>query len=363
MEKVTTHVGLDVHAERIVLASLTGQAKEPTVWDIPNDERAIRRTFHRLARQAYELRCCYEAGPCGFELHRQLTAMSIECDVVAPSLIPVRTGDRVKTDKRDAVKLARLFRAGELTTITVPSVQQEALRDLLRARDDVRKDLVAARNRLAKFLIRHGHFFRGGRKKWTKRFWIWLRTLEFERETERLTFEHYVHQVEHQLERRAELDRHINRIAQTDAYAEPVARLACLRGISTLAAMVLLAEIGDFRRFGSPRQLMSFLGLVPREYSSGGKEKRGGLTKTGNTHVRRLLVEASWAYRHRPALGPRTKKALEGQPPAVTAYAKKAQVRLHRRFTRLLSRGKNGPLAAAAVARELSGFAWGIMTM
>ena len=287
--------------------------------------------------------------------------MSIECDVVAPSLIPVRTGDRVKTDKRDASKLARLYRAGELTTISVPSEDQEAVRDLVRAREDVRRDLVKARDRLVKFLIRHGRLYTGGKKKWTMRFWAWLKTIQFDRECERLTFEHYVHQVEHQLERRADLDRQIQAVAATKEYALPVAKLCCLRGVSTLSAMILLAEIGDFRRFDSPRQLMSFLGLVPREYSSGGREKRGGITKTGNAHVRRVLVEAAWAYRHRPALGPRAKKALESQPARICDYTKKAQVRLHRRFTRLLARGKSGPLASTAVARELCGFVWGLM--
>lgn len=359
MQKVTTHVGLDVHSERIVIATLQGQAREPEVRDIPNDPKVIRRTFRRLARQAYELRCCYEAGPCGFELHRLLTAMGMTCEVVAPSLIPVRSGDRVKTDQRDASKLARLFRAGELTTITVPSVEQEAVRDLVRAREDVRKDLTAARHRLGKFLIRHGRVFHGG--KWTQRFWVWLRTLEFERECERLTLEHYVQEVEHFAARRADLDREIERIARTEPYAESVAKLTCLRGISTLSAMALIAEIGDFRRFEGPRPLMAFVGLVPREYSSGGREKRGGITKTGNSHVRRILVEAAWSYRHRPAMGPRVKQALRDQPPAVVEYARKAQTRLHRRYSRLVGRGKKSQVAVTAVARELCGFVWGLM--
>lgn len=360
MQKVITHVGLDVHAERIVIASLVGQAREPVISDIPNDEKVIRRTFQRLGREAYELRCCYEAGPCGFELHRLLTGMGILCEVVAPSLIPVRSGDRVKTDRRDATKLARLYRAGELTAITVPSADQEAVRDLVRARDDVRKDLTAARHRLGKFLIRHGRLFRGG-KNWTQRFWVWLRAQQFERECERLTFEHYVNEVEHHAERRADLDRQLESVARQDPYRERVAKLSCLRGISTLSALALVAEIGDFRRFDSPRQLMAFVGLVPREYSSGGKEKRGGITKTGNSHVRRLLVEAAWSYRHRPAFGPRAKQALQGQPAAVAEYAKKTQVRLHRRFNTLLGRGKKPQLAVTAVARELCGFTWGLM--
>jgi transposase len=360
MEKVTTHVGLDVHAERIVIASLVGQSREPVLSDIPNVEKVIRRTFQRLAKESYDLRCCYEAGPCGFELHRQLTAMGITCEVIAPSLIPIRSGDRVKTDRRDATKLARLYRAGELTTITVPSADQEAVRDLVRARDDVRRDLAAARQRLGKFLLRHGRLFHEGRN-WTQRFWVWLRAQRFERECERLTFEHYVHEVEHLLERRIDLDRQLAAVARAGPFAEPIAKLSCLRGISTLSALALVAEIGDFRRFESPRRLMGFLGLVPREYSSGGKEKRGGITKTGNSHARRILVEAAWAYRHRPAFGPRTLAALRTQPPAVTEYVKKAQIRLHRRYTKLVGRGKKSQIAVTAVARELCGFTWGLM--
>jgi transposase len=361
MQKVTTWVGLDVHSERIVIATLVGQGREPEVRDIPNEPKVIRRTFVKFAAEAFELRCCYEAGPCGFEVHRQLTEMGIACEVVAPSLIPVKAGDRVKTDKRDAHKLARLYRAGELTTITVPSAEQEAVRDLIRARDDIRKDLTAARHRLAKFLIRHGHLYTTG-QKWTQRFWAWASKLVFEREGERLTFEHYVAEVQHLVQRRAALEREIERIATTEPYAEGVGKLCCLRGISTLSALALLAEIGDLRRFESPRKLMAYLGLVPREYSSGGKEKRGGITKTGNGHVRRLFVEAAWSYRHRPALGERVREALKGQPPAVVDYAHKAQVRLHRRFTRLVSRGKPSQVAVTAVARELCAFTWGLMT-
>jgi transposase len=243
----------------------------------------------------------------------------------------------------------------------VPSADQEAVRDLVRARDDVRKDLTAARSRLGKFLIRHGRRYHGG-ENWTQRFWVWLRSQEFERECERLTFEHYVHEVEHHLERRADLDREIERVARSEPYAERVAKLTCLRGISTLSAVALLAEIGDFRRFDSPRQLMAYVGIVPREYSSGGKERRGGITKTGNGHVRRILIEASWAYRHRPAFGPRAKQALKHQPARVAEYAGKAQNRLHRRYVRLVGRGKKPQVATTAVARELCGFVWGLMT-
>lgn len=360
MEKVITHLGLDVHAGRVVIARLDGAARIPVVTEIPNEAKVVRRTFRRLASDGHELRCCYEAGPCGFDLYRLLTEMGIACEVVAPALIPVKAGDRVKTDRRDAGKLARLYRAGELTTIHVPTSDQEAVRDLVRAREDVRKDLTAARHRLSKFLIRHGRFYSAG-SKWTQRHWVWLRAQQFDRDCERLTFEHYVLQVEHLVERRALLERDIARIATSEAYAPRVARLACLRGVSVLTAMVLLTEIHDFRRFQSPRQLMAFLGLVPSEYSSGSKERRGGITKTGNSHARRVLIEAAWSYRHRPAFGPRAREALRGQPADIAEYARKSQFRLHRRFTRLVGHGKRSQIAATAVARELCGFVWGLM--
>jgi transposase len=362
MEKVTTHAGLDVHMERIVIATLEGQAREPTILDIPNDPKVIRRTFKRLAAEAYELRCCYEAGPCGYEVYRQLAAMGIACEVIAPALIPVRAGDRVKTDRRDASKLARLHRAGELTAITVPTEDQEAVRDLVRARDDVRKDLTAARHRLGKFLLRHGRAFHDG-KNWTQKFWNWVGGQKFERACERLTFEHYITEVKHLVSRREELDREIEQMAQTKPYAASVGKLTCLRGLSTLSAMALLSEIGDFRRFEHPRQLMAFVGLVPSEYSSGGREKRGGITKTGNSHVRRILVEAGWAYRHRPATSPRARQAHIGQPATLVEYTKRAHHRLHRRYARLIGKGKKPQLAVTAVARELCGFVWGVMTM
>jgi transposase len=361
MEKVITHVGLDVHAERIVFAVLDGAAREAEIRDIPNDAKVVRRTFRRLAEQSYELRCCYEAGPCGYELHRQLSGMGISCEVVAPSLIPSKAGDRVKTDRRDAEKLARLHRAGELTAVTVPSSDQEAVRDLTRARDDVRKDLTSARHRLSKFLMRHGRLFSNG-SNWTQRYWTWLRGQQFEREAERLTFEHYVHEVEHLDGRRCDLDREIAVLAEKKPYADVVAKLTSLRGFSTLAAMALIAEIHDFKRFGSPRQLMAFVGLVPSEYSSGGKEKRGGITKTGNSHARRILIEAAWSYRHLPAFGPRARRAMAQQPGPVREYVSRAQVRLHRRYARLIGRGKKSQVAVTAVARELCGFVWGLMT-
>ena len=361
MKKDITFVGLDVHATSIALAMLPPGAERPVEHEIPTDPKLIRRTFTRLKADAHQLRCCYEAGPCGFELYRQLTALGIPCEVVAPALTPRKPGERIKTDRRDARKLVRLYRAGELTPIRVPTPEEEAVRDLVRAREDVRKDLTAARHRLSKFLLRHGRLFSHG-KKWTERFWRWLRTQTFDRPAERVTFEHYVLQVLHLGERLAALEQEIAAVADTAPYRPAVRRLACLRGISTLSAMTLLAEIQDFRRFEHPRQLMAFLGLVPSEHSSGSKERRRSITKTGNGHTRRILVEAAWAYRHPPALGPRTRRLLADQPPEVVVQVRKAHLRLHKRYARLIGRGKRAQVAVTAVARELCGFVWALMT-
>jgi transposase len=352
-------VGLDVHAATISIATVAAGTAEPRVWEIPNDPKEIRRTFKRLG-QGTELHCCYEAGVCGFEVRRLLEAMGIQCEVVAPALVPRRPGDRVKTDRRDALKLARLHRAGELCAIAVPTPEQEAVRDVVRAREDVRRDLTAARHRIATFLLRHGRIY--SETNWTKRHWAWVRGQVFERDAERITFEHYLALVTYLETRRASLDREIELVAETDAYRAQVEKLCTLRGFSVLGSMVLLSEVVDFRRFQTPRELMAYVGLVPSERSSGAKEKRGGITKAGNAHVRRILVEAAWAYRHRPALSKRAKRILTAQPAAVATVAVKAQQRLHRRYMRLVGRGKKSQLAAVAVARELCGFTWALMT-
>jgi len=255
-----THVGLDVHQDTIAIAQLTPGHEAPLVWQIPNAATSIRKTFCKLVREARELRCCYEAGPCGFEVQRQLESLGIECVVVAPSLIPRKPGERIKTDRRDAIKLARLDRAGDLTVVHIPTPEGEAVRDLVRAREDVRKDLVAARQRLTKFLLRHGRVFRKG-KNWTQQYRAWLHSQTFEHTGEKLTFDHYVTAVEHQEACRDHLEKEIGAAAETVPYADAVERLSCLRGIATLSAMVLITEIQDFRRFTHPRQLMAYVGL------------------------------------------------------------------------------------------------------
>jgi transposase len=354
-----THVGLDVHQETIAIAQLLPDHDVPVVWQIRNERAAIKRTFAKLVGEATELHCCYEAGPCGFEVQRQLESMGIECVVVAPSLIPRKPGERIKTDRRDAVKLARLDRAGELTPVHVPTPEGEAVRDVVRAREDVRKDLTAARNRLCKFLLRHGRTYRQG-KNWTARYRQWLSSQTFDQAAEKLTFDHYLAAVDHHEACRAHLEKEIAAIASSPPYASAVEKLSSLRGIATLTAMVLLTEIQDFRRFTHPRELMAYVGLVPSERSSGATQRRGGITKTGNSHARRVLVEAAWHYRHPPAAKGRVHHSLKGQPTARIAFARKAQTRLHKRYLRLLGRGKSRQIAAVAVARELCGFVWAV---
>jgi len=359
MKQSTTFVGLDVHSTSITVAVLEPGARQPRISQIQNDTKSIRRTFQRLKRGT-SLRCCYEAGPCGFELYRQLTAMGIHCEVIAPSLVPKKPGERIKTDRRDAAKLARLYRAGELTAIRVPTEDEEAVRDLIRARDDVRRDLMSARHRLSKFLIRHGRIYSQG-AKWTQRHWHWIRDQAFDRRAELAVFEHYQLQVHLLLERLAALDKEIAAFAETPAYRDDVARLSCLRGISTLSAMTLIAELQDFRRFEHPRQLMAYVGIVPSERSSGQKRRLGAITKTGNTHARRILVEAAWSYRRRPARGPQARRLFEGQPPEVIALVQKSQTRLFGRYRHLVGKGKRSQVAVTAVARELCGFVWALM--
>jgi len=287
--------------------------------------------------------------------------LGVLCEVMAPALTPRRPGERIKTDRRDAAKLVRLFRAGELTPIHVPDEDEEAVRDLLRCREDVLEDVTRWRHRLVKFLFRHGRVYHGG-THWRQPHWTWLRALRFEVPALQRTFEATLFAVEQAQARLAELDREVEAIAQQDPYREPVGWLRCFRGIDTLSAMTLLAEIVDFQRFRRPRELMAYVGLVPSEHSSGGSHRRGAITKAGNTHARRILVEAAWQYRPHPTLGRTLPRRSDGQPGDVVAQAWRAQQRLHRRYRRLVSRGKRAPVAVVAIARELLGFIWAAMT-
>jgi transposase len=352
-DEVCRWVGIDQHKFSIVAAVLPPEGGKPEVCRIETTEKSIRRFVDRLGGPA-GLSVCYEAGPGGFALWRLLTSMGVACDVVAPSLVPIRKGDRVKTDRRDAKKLVTLYRAGMLGFVHPPTVELEGLRDLLRARDDVRSARMAARNRVLKQLLRHGRIFREGKTAWTKlhRAWIARQRLDDPLAQEALE-QLLVHLdgIERQL---ATLDARLDEIAGTERWSGQVQVLTRFRGISTLTALGLIAEIGDFARFGHPRELASWLGITPSEYSSGDQQHRGHITNAGNRHARRLLIEASWHYRHaprRPAVGPE---------PDERAW--QAQVRLHHRYRHLTEHGKRTTIANVAIARELVGFLWAAMT-
>jgi transposase len=358
MDNRITWVGMDVHKESIVVAAVDGAGATAARWETTNTSKGK----ERLAKRLLELgavRCAYEAGPCGYDLRRFLDGKGIPCDVVAPSLIPRKPGDRIKTDKKDAEKIARAHRSGDLTPIFVPTPEKEALRDLLRAREDANEDLVRRRHRLQKFLLRRGHRFEG--KNWTREHWRWIRTQKLSDRNAETVLGEYIAAVDQEVERIARLDAQIEQESKDPAIAPAVARLKTLRGVGTLTAMTILSELVDLNRFASPRELMAYVGLIPGEYSSGGKQWRGPITKTGNSHVRRVLVEAAWHYRHPPrTTGEAIRKRREGQPPQVIEIARKAELRLYKKFTRLVMRGKRTTVAAVAVARELAGFVWAI---
>jgi transposase len=361
MEKSTTFVAVDDSKRKLVVGILRPGVTEPELREIPNEAKVVRRLFERLQREG-PVEACYEAGVSGYDLYRQLTRLGVACQVIAPALTPRRPGQRIKTDARDARKLVRLFRAGELTAIHVPGEAEEGVRDFLRCREDVRRDVGRWRHRVVKLLDRHGRRYLAGRN-WTQRHWTWLRSQRFELPALQRTLEVSLFTLEQALTRLAELDREIDALAQTEPYRERVGWLRCFRGIDTRSAMILLAEIGDFQRFQRARELMAYLGLVPSEHSSGDRERRGGLTKAGNTHARRVLVEAAWHYRHRPGLGQALARRSHGQPAACLSHAWRAQQRLHRRYRHLVGHGKRPPVAVAAVARELVGFIWAAMTL
>lgn len=324
-----------------------------------NEPAAVRRLAKKLQREAPgEVRCCYEAGPCVYALQRQLESAGLICEVVAPSLIPVKPGERIKTDSRDAIKLAEMLRAGLLTEVHAPTEDEEAVRDRCRCREDAREDLTRARHRMSKFLLRRACTYGLTRKAWGKLHREWLRGLKFERAADQAIFDDYLLALEQLGERLPTLEAKLARIAEQEPYRESVAWLRCLRGIDTTTALSLVAELHDFRRFTSAPALMAYLGLVPSEHSSGQGRRQGAITKTGNGHVRRLLVETAWQYRHRPTVGPGLGQRRAGQPARVVALADRAQQRLCRRYARMVARGKPHNKIVVAIARELVGYLW-----
>jgi transposase len=354
------YLGLDVHKDSISAGILNPGWDSPDVEKIFHDEESVRRLVARLGDPKL-VWACYEAGPTGYDLHRLLTSMGVHCAVVAPSLIPKAPGDKVKTDKRDCRRLARLYRAGELVAIRVPCPLEEAVRDLCRTRGDMVEDLTRARNRLTKFLLRHSRVWRGG-SNWTVKHEAWLAGLAFDEPALQTTFEHYRAVVLSRDAQLAAVEADLRVWIDRPPFAIPVRRLAAYRGVTAMGALSLQAEVCDWRRFGRAAQMMGFVGLVPSEYSSGGSTRRGHITKAGNTHLRAQLVESAWSYQHRPYVGAEIAKRQEGLPAEVVARAWAAQLRLCGRFRHLASRKNTKSVVAAAVARELAGFLWAEMT-
>src|SRR5512146_2663460 len=334
-------VGLDVHADSIAT--------------IPNDTVMLLKRLRKLGR----VKCCYEAGPTGFGLHRDLAAAGIDCIVVAPSLVPTKAGDRVKTDRRDAVKLARFFRSGDLTEVHVPDAATEAMRDLERARDAAKRAERAARHQLGKFLLRHGRRW-PGKTAWTSRHIAWIRAQHFEHEAQQRVLEDYLRTVEDNGERVARHTRSIEDLVETWSLRPLVKAFQALRGVNVIAATVLAAELGDLARFETAPKLMGYLGLVPSEHSSGEARQQGRITRAGNAYARRILAEAAWAYRFRARKSAAIQARSRGVSGEVQRIAWRAHERLCARYARMSARGKNKNRTVVAIARELTGFVWAI---
>ncbi len=360
--KTKVYVGMDVHKDSVMIAVLPEGVREASlVKRLSPDPRGIRRLLDRLGRK-HEVRACYEASGAGYVLERKIRSWGHECEIVAPSLIPRRPGDRRKHDRKDAEALARLYRAGELVTIRVPSEQEERVRDLVRCRETLQREVLKSRHYVLKFLVRRGLVYREGRN-WTGRHFAWLRAIQRDAALEaedRIAFGEYLGLLDYKLDRRDELDRRIEELALAPTYREVVGRLCSFKGISTQAAMVLATEVGDFRRFERPGRLMAYLGLVPSEHSSGSNRRQGSITKAGNSRARHVLVQAAWSYRHPPRRSRVLSRRQEGQPAEVIAHSWKAQHRLHKVFGRIAHR-KCNQIAAVAAARELTGFVWAVM--
>jgi len=354
-------VGLDVHAETIAVAVAESGGEVRSLGVIPNRAESVGRVIRKLGKPE-SLRVCYEAGPTGYVLYWQLSELGVKCEVVAPTLIPVKVGDRVKTDRRDAEKLARCYRAGDLTAVWVPDAAHEALRDLVRARLAAKRDQLRARHRLGKFLLRHGRRATEGLSAWSAKYLAWVKTQHFDHAAQETTLLDYLHEVEHAAERIARLERAIDAAIDTlpVKLRAVIEALQSLRGIAQLSAVSIMAELGELSRFEHPRQLMGYSGAVSREHSSGERIRRGAISKAGNAHLRRIVVEAAWAYRHRPAVGKTLTARQRHCSAAVTALAWKAQHRLHKRYVCLMARGKCKQQTVTAVGRELLGFIWDI---
>ncbi len=357
----TVYVGLDVHKDSIAVAYAPEDrgAEVVSLGTIGTRQCDIDKLIRQLQSKGARLVFVYEAGPCGYWLYRYLTRKGLTCHVVAPSLIPRKPGDRVKTDRRDAVMLARLMRSGDLTSIYVPQVQDEAIRDLSRAREDAMCDLKAAKHRLKAFLLRQDIRYEG-RATWNAAHLRWLSEVVCPTPAQQIVFQEYLRAVTEQHERLGRLESELHDHVKSWRLYPVVEAIQALRGVELTGAVILLAELGDLTRFDNPRQLMSYLGLTPSEYSSGARRRQGGITKAGNTHARRALVEGAWAYRYPAKVSRHIQLRLEKLPAEVQAIGWKAQVRLCKRYRQLTARGKHANQVVVAIAREMAAFAWAI---
>ena len=359
MLKSTRFVAMDIHKDSITVA-IAEDGRAPALYGaIASTGAAVAKLAGKLSGSGASLRFCYEAGPCGYGVYRQLRALGHACAVVAPSMIPRRPGDRIKTDRRDALSLARLHRNGELTAVWVPDEEQEAIRDLERAREDFKHAERRVRQRLNGFLLRHGRVYAGGRR-WTQAHYRWLEAQRFAHPAQQIVFQEYVDEAKHAGARIKTLEEELERALSDWTFSGQARDLMALRGVDTLTAITVLAELGDITRFDTPRQFMAYVGLVPSEHSSGQRRQRGAITKAGNAHVRRVLVESAWCYRFPARKTRHLQRRAEKTAPAVQAIAWKAQRRLCGRYRRLSARGMPKGKVCTAIARELLGFIWAI---
>ena len=357
------YIGLDVHKETIVVAVARAGREAPESWgEIANKPKAVAELVECLKNELHGevLLFCYEAGPCGYGLYRQIVDLGHDCQVVAPSLIPKKPGERIKTDRRDARKLAQTLRNGDLTAVWVPDEEQEAMRDLTRARDDMKSQERKARQQLNAYMLRHRHVWPSNKSRWTQTHYNWLEACRFAHDWQHVVLQEYIDAVRAASRQVAEITAQLERALPQWSFAPVVDSLVALRGIDKLAAMVLLAELGDLRRFESPRQLMAYLGLVPSEHSSGTRRRQGGITLTGNRHARRMLVESAWSYRFPARQTMHLKRKAANASEEAKAIAWRAQKRLCGRYRTLLQAGKNTKQTTVAIARELIGFIWDI---
>ena len=357
------YIGLDVHKESISVSVATACGAPPdSRGKIGNEPLKIRRLVEKLSCEfeGEVLLFCYESGPCGYVLYRQLVELGHDCHVVAPSLIPKKPGDRIKTDRRDANNLARWLRSGDLTAVWVPDEEQEAMRDLCRARGDFKVQELKARQQLNGYVLRHGHHWPRGKARWTQVHFNWLESLKFDHDWQQIVLQEYIEAVKAASARVSDMTTQMERVLPQWSLAPVVNALVALRGIDKLAAMVLLAELGDISRFTSPAQLMAYLGLVPSEHSTGSRRRQGAITKTGNTHARRMLVESAWSYRFPARQTMHMKRKSKLASNEAKAIAWRAQKRLCGRYRTLVDSGKNNKLVCVAIARELAGFIWDI---